>query len=130
MRHKSIVAFSLAAVFALFAAGALALRAQEPTNPPAGQNQTSMMGGGMMGMMGQMNVHHQQMSTLMNRLMGSMTAIQNEKDPAALQSELAEHLALLEQMRSQMMQQGGMMSNFSGQIQQYCPTAGATTPSK
>ncbi len=50
----------------------------------------------MMGMtMGQMTVHHQQMTETMNKLMQSMTAIQNEKDPAALKSKLAEHRALL-----------------------------------
>ena len=68
-----------------------------------------MMGGGVMS---QMMTHHQQMTETMNRLMQSMTAIQNEKDPAALQSKLAEHRALLEQMRSQMMQQGGVMQNM------------------
>src|SRR5579864_860335 len=94
----------------------------------AGQGQ-GMMGGGMMGMMGQMTTHHQQMSTLMNKLMQSMAAIQNEKDPEALKSKLAEHQALLSQMRSQMMQQGNMMQMMSGQIKQSCPGAGDTAKS-
>ena len=89
----------------------------------AGQGQ-GMMGGGMMGMTGQMSTHHQQMTTLMNKLMQSMTAIQNEKDPEALKSKLAEHQALLNQMRSQMMQQGNAMQMMSGQIKQSCPGAG------
>jgi hypothetical protein len=57
-----------------------------------GQGQ-GMMGGGimMMGMMGQMTTHHQQMTELMNKLMQNMTAMQNEKDPAALKAKLAEH---------------------------------------
>ena len=132
MRRGTVFATLLAAVFALFAGSAIARRAQAPANPPAAQNQTMMMGGGMMGNWGQMNAHHQQMSGLMNQLMASMTDIQNEKDPAALQSKLAEHRALLEKMRSQMSQQGGMMHNFSGQIQQYCPMAGTnvTPPQK
>jgi len=92
----------------------------------AGQGQ-GMMGGGMMGMMGQMTTHHQQMSTLMNKLMQSMSAIQNEKDPEALKSKLAEHQALLSQMRSQMMQQGNMMKMMSGQIKQSCPGTGDTS---
>jgi len=77
-----------------------------------------MMGGDMkMGMMmgmamGQMMARHQQMTETMNKLMQSMTAIQNEKDPAALKSKLAEHRALLEQMRNGMMQQDGMMQNM------------------
>ena len=94
----------------------------------AGQGQ-GMMGGGMMGMMGQMTTHHQQMSTLMNKLMQSMAAIQNEKDPEALKSKLAEHQALLSQMHSQMMQQGNMMQMMSGQIKQSCPGAGDTAKS-
>ena len=49
------------------------------------------------------------MTDLMTKLMDSMKAVESEKDPAALKQKLAEHRALLEQMRTQMMQQGGMM---------------------
>jgi hypothetical protein len=78
----------------------------------------------MMGMtMGQMMAHHQQMTETMNKLMQSMTAIQNEKDPAALKSKLAEHRALIEQMQSQMMQQGGMMQNMMQRMM-----GGSTSP--
>jgi hypothetical protein len=91
-----------------------------------------MMGGGMMGTMGQMAGRHQQMTTLMNKLMESMTAIQNEKDPTALKAKLAEHAALLKQMHDQMMQQGGMMQSMSGQIRANYPGAVDNTnkPSK
>ena len=92
----------------------------------AGQSQ-GMMDGGMTGMMGQMTTHHQQMSTLMNKLMQSISAIQSEKDPAALKSKLAKHQALLDQMHSQMMQQGKMMQMMSGQKKQSCPGAGDTS---
>ena len=81
-----------------------------------------------MGMMGQMTTHHQQMTELMNKLIQNMAAIQNEKDPAALKAKLAEHQALLEQMRDQMTQQGGMMHHMSGQIQQSCPMMSNTPP--
>lgn len=91
-----------------------------------GQGQ-GMMGQGMMGMMGQMSTHHQQMMTLMNKMMESMAAIQSEKDPEALKSKLAEHQALMNQMRSQMMQQGKMMQMMNGQINQSCPGTGDTT---
>ena len=91
-----------------------------------GQGQ-GMMGGGMTGMMGQMTTHHQTMTALMNKLVESMAAIQSEKDPEALKSKLAEHQALLNQMRGQMMQQGKRMQMMSGQIQQSCPGA-ADTP--
>ena len=91
-----------------------------------GQGQ-GMMGGGMMGMMGQMTSHHEQMNTLMNELMQSMSAIQNEKDPEALKSKLAQHEALLNQMRGQMMGQGKAMQMMSGQIKQSCPGADNTS---
>jgi uncharacterized coiled-coil protein SlyX len=67
------------------------------------------------------------MTTLMNKMMESMAAIQNEKDPEALKSKLAEHQALLNQMRSQMMQQGKMMQMMNGQIKQSCPGRGDTS---
>ncbi len=87
-----------------------------------GQGQ-GMMGGGMPMMMGQMATHHQQMTTLMNKLMQSMKAIQNEKDPTALKSKLAEHQALLDQMRGHMMQQGKMMQMMPGKANPNCPGA-------
>jgi hypothetical protein len=72
------------------------------------------------------------MSTLMNKLMQSMAAIQNEKDPEALKSKLAEHEALLNDMRTQMMQQGDGMQMMSGQVNQYCSAPGdaAKAPTK
>ena len=89
----------------------------------AGRRQGTM-GGGMMGMMGQMTTHHQQMSTLMSKLMESMAAIQNEKNPDALKSKLAEHRALLDQMHGQMMHQGKMMEMMSGQVNANCVARG------
>jgi len=107
---------------------------QNQSNPGMmGQGQGMMnQGQGMMGqgqgMMGQMTTHHQEMTTLMNKLMESMKAIQGEKDPAALKSMLADHQALLEQMRSHMTQQGKMMQMMPGQVKQSCP--GASEPAK
>ena len=88
-----------------------------------------MTGGGMMGMMGQMTKHHQQMSGLMTKLMASMKAIEDEKDPAVLKSKLAEHRTLLEQMHTQMTQQGGMMKEMSGMMMKNCPIMGDNKPS-
>jgi hypothetical protein len=76
------------------------------------------MGAGMM--MGQMMTRHQEMSQLMNKMMQSMAAINNEKDPAKLKALLAEHAALLDQMRMGMMGQGNMMQNMAGQMKN-CP---------
>ena len=141
MRFKLFGVSLLAASLSAFVIGGAAQQSQQnPTDQTtSGQSMPGMMGhgmgqgmgqgqgmmnGGMTGMMGQMRTHHQQMSTLMNKLMTSMTAIQNEKDPQALKSKLAEHQALLDKMRSEMMQQGKMMQNMSDQIKSACPAAG------
>jgi hypothetical protein len=123
MRHELFIASLLAASVSAFVVGGAAQKSQQ--NPQdqitKGQSTPGMMGGGMMG---QMTTHHQQVSTVMNQLMESMAAIQNEKDPEALKSKLAEHQALLNQMHSQMMQQGKMMQMMSGQIKTNCPEGG------
>ena len=146
MKTKILTSTFLAAALFAFGIGSTAQRssANQTAQDQAKQGQTNsgMMGGGMMGqgagqgqgmmggdvtgMMGQMTTHHQQMSTLMNKVMESMAAIQSEKDPEALKSKLVEHQALLNQMRSQMMQQGKAMQMMSGQIKQSCPGAGET----
>lgn len=118
MKRIGIVA--LAAVVCAFGVVAVAQQQGSPNEPSPqaskGQAlQPGMIGGGMMGMMGmmgQMGAHHQQMVENMNKLIQSMSAIEAEKDPAALKAKLAAHRALLEQMRSQMMQQGGMMQHM------------------
>ena len=78
-------------------------------------------------MMGHMMIQHQEMSQLINKMMQSMTAINNKKDPAKLKALLAEHAALLDQMRTKMMGQGKkmmgqgkMMQNMAGQMKN-CP---------
>jgi len=75
---------------------------------------------GMSGMMGNMPAHHQEMKALMSKLMASMTAIQNEKDPEALKTKLADHQALLKQMQTHMMQQEKMMHMMSDQTKAGC----------
>lgn len=129
MKNRVLISSFLAATLVAFGIGAAAQRSQDqsqtqPDQTTQGQSRPGMMGGGMMGVMGQMTTHHQQMSALMNKLIESMAAIQNEKDPTALKSKLAEHRALLDQMHSQMTQQGNMMQMMSGQISQNCATAG------
>ena len=137
MRTKMMKMGMLAAVLGLFAVGAVAQHEEHHPQGQASQPQAKttpsqpgapgMMSGGMMGMMGQMTKHHQQMSDLMNKLMESMAAIQNEKDPEALKSRLAEHSALLKEMHDQMMQQGTMMQNMSGMMKKM--TGDDTKPS-
>lgn len=55
-------------------------------------------------MTGWMITHYEATCETMNKLMESMTAIESEKDPAALKAKLAEHRALLEQVRDQVTQ--------------------------
>ncbi len=115
MKSKAIVVSVLAAALSLFAAQSASAQ-QSQTNQ--NQSQPGMMRGGMMGqnMMGTMHGmmgNQQQMFALMEKLMASLKAIQDEKDPAALKSKLAEHQALLNQMHDQMTRQGAMMGNMS-----------------
>ena len=137
MRHKLLAGTIFAATLSAFVIGGAAQKSQQNAQDQTTQDESKpgmmcqgcMMGqgqgmmGSMMGMMGQMTTHHQQMSEVVNKLMQSMTAIQNEKDPAALKSKLAEHGALLKKMHDQMMQQGNMMRNMSGQMKTNCPMA-------
>jgi hypothetical protein len=141
MKTRNLTGTLLAAV--LFAIGIVSAAQRSAADQgqqdqaTQGQTNSGMMGGGVMGqgmtgqgmtgMMGQMSTHHQTMTTLLNKMMESMAAIQNEKDPEALKSKLAEHQALLNQMRSQMMQQGKMMQMMNGQIKQSCPGTGDTS---
>jgi hypothetical protein len=141
MKTRNLTGTLLAAV--LFAIGIVSAAQRSAADQgqqdqaTQGQTNSGMMGGGVMGqgmtgqgmtgMMGQMSTHHQTMTTLMNKMMESMAAIQDEKDPEALKSKLAEHQALLNQMRSQMMQQGKMMQMMNGQIKQSCPGTGDTS---
>jgi hypothetical protein len=141
MKNMRVTAFALVAVLAVYAGRAAAQHSHDHSADSTNQDQTKsgttspgmmgqgMTGGGMMGMMGQMTKHHQQMSGLMIKLMASMKAIEDEKDPAVLKSKLAEHRALLEQMHTQMTQQGGMMKEMSGMMMKNCPIMGDNKPS-
>jgi hypothetical protein len=129
---KAIGAAALTLAISAFAAGGLVPRlSQDHASPPAVQQPTlgmmQRMGSGMgsMGQMQQMTNRHQQMTERMNKLMQSMAAIEAEKDPAALKAKLAEHRALLEQMRSHMMQQDEMMQQMMGCTTE-APAAGGT----
>src|SRR5690242_20289368 len=118
---KAIGAAALTLAISAFAAGGLVPRlsqghASPPTLQQPAPRMMQRMGNGMgsTGQMQQMMNRHQEMSERMNKLMQSMAAIEAEKDPAALKAKLAEHRALLEQMRSHMMQQGETMQQMMG----------------
>jgi hypothetical protein len=126
MRHKIITASVLAVALSTFAVkGAIAQRdEQQPQNQTQDQAKSGMMGGGMMGMMGQMNqmnhtmgqmmAQHQQMSDMMTKLMQNMKAMQNEKDPAKLRAMMLDQQMMLDQMRTHMMEEGGIMHQMMG----------------
>ena len=136
MKTRIFTSTFLAASLLVLGIGAAAQRSAgdqtQQGQSTQGQANSGMMGQGQgmmgqgQGMMGQMTTHHQQMTTLMNKLMQSMAAIQNEKDPEALKSKLEEHQTLLSQMQGQMMQQGNRMQMMSGQMKQSCPGSGDT----
>ena len=136
MRYKVVTASILAATLSAFTIAGAAQRSQKDPQDQTTQDQSKpratgqgMMGDGMMmGMMmgmsmGQIAAHHEEMTETMNKLMQSMTAIQNEKDKNALKSKLAEHRALLEQMQNKMMEQGNTMQNMMQRM-----TGGSTPP--
>lgn len=66
------------------------------------------MGPGMNVMPSRMMARQEEICETMDKLMQSMTAIENEKDPAALKSRLAEHRVLLEHVRDQVIQESMM----------------------
>jgi hypothetical protein len=121
MSRKSVMGTIALATLTLFSAVVLAQQQTSPSQEKSGPTGRGMMGGGMM--MGQMMAQHQDMSQLMSKMMQSMTAINSEKDPAKLKALLAEHTALMDQMRNKMMGQGNMMQNMAGQMKN-CPGMG------
>ena|SRR5579859_32560 len=137
---KAITLAALTLTMSAFGVGGLVQRpAQGQTSQPQAQQSMprmmQQMGGGMMGsgtgtagQMGQMMNRHQRMMENMSKLMQSMAAIEAEKDPAALKSKLAEHRALLEQMRGQMMHQGEMMQQMMGCTNQPPAESGSAQP--
>ncbi len=121
MSLKGVIGTIVLVTLALFSAVVVAQQQSNPSQEKSGPVGRGMMGGGMM--MGQMMAQHQDMSQLMSKMMQSMTAINSEKDPAKLKALLAEHAALLDQMRTKMMGQGTMMQNMAGQMKN-CPGMG------
>lgn len=77
-----------------------------PMGPGMMRSGQDMMGASMM--TSRLMAHYEGMCETMDKLMASMTTIENEKNPAVLKSKLAEHRALLEQMRDQVVQQSMM----------------------
>jgi 3-phosphoglycerate kinase len=70
-------------------------------------------------MIGRMETHQQQMSALLDRAIASAKAIENETDSARIRGALAGHLALLEQMRTEMNQHEQMTEQMRMQMRNY-----------
>ena len=86
MRRTMIQAAVLLAAAAIAVSAAAQPDEHHPGDQPTSAPAAGMSGGGMMGMMmgmmGQMTGQNQQMSANMDKMMQSVTAMQNEKDPA------------------------------------------------
>jgi len=66
--------------------------------------------------MPQMMITQQKVNTLANQLLKSFAIIQNEKDPAVLQKELAEHGALLKELQAEIQGQSQAMEKMHGEM--------------
>ena len=98
-----------------------------------GQGQGQMGGGMKMGMsmgmmMGQMSAHHDEITETMAKVMQSMSALQNERNEKALRSKLAEHRALLEELRTELNEEGGAMKNMTQMMSGGAPAAPSGPP--
>ena len=86
--------------------------AQSQDNP-----ESSMSGGmlspDMMAQHQQMMTQHEEMGELIDRLVKSFSALQNEKDPTRVKKDLAEHGALLKELQNKFQQNSGMMGQAS-----------------
>ncbi|MBI3895020.1 MAG: hypothetical protein HY313_03725 [Acidobacteria bacterium] len=121
MKLKTMIAAMLLFVLSLFTFGAAAQRSEHhPEQSP--KKSGSPMSGGMMSqdMMAQhqkMMTQHQEMGKLIDQLVKSFSALENEKDTALLRKKLAENNTLLKQLQSKFQQNSGMMG-MMGQMAQ------------
>jgi len=112
MRYQRIALLIVAAPLAAFAISSSARHPTQESRDQTIQDQSkpgvpggTIMGPGMNGTPSRMMTRHEEICETVDKVMESMTAIENEKDPAALKSRLAEHRVLLEHMRDQVIQQ-------------------------
>lgn len=115
MRYKRVAILIFAAPLAAFAIASSARHPTQESRDQTIQDQSNpgvrggtIMGPGMNVMTSRIMTRHEEICETVDKLMDSMTAIENEKDPAALKSRLAEHRALLEHVQDQLIQQSMM----------------------
>ena len=115
VNFKNTITVTVGVILALFAGGMLAQdapkSAPQSTQQMKAKMQEKMKGGGM-GMMGQMMAGHDEISKLVTQLKESAAAMRAEKDPAALQTKLAQHAALIDQLQAKMSAQHSMMQGM------------------
>jgi len=139
MTHKVTIFSMLAMALATFAIAGASPRSPQNYRGQTATDQSSpgTPGGGMvmgmsMGMaMGQMSAHHDEILETMAKVMQSMNAIQNERNEKALRSKLAEHRALLQELQTELNEEGGSMKNMTQMMSGGAPTTPAgPLPSK
>ena len=63
-----------------------------------------------------MMAEHAEAAKLVDQLMNGFTAIESEKDPAALKEKLAEHGKLLKELQTKLQGQSQMMEQMHGKM--------------
>ena len=120
MRHKAMIFSILAIALATLVISGAAKRPQQtyqgqPTQDPS---RPGMQGGMMMGMsvgmmIGQMAAHHDEINETMDKVMQSMNALQNERNERVLRQKMSEHRALLEELRTELNEEGSSLKNMT-----------------
>ena len=114
MKPKKLIASLLLAALSMFVIRATAQQSEHQQGQSPDNSQSPMSSGGMMSpdMMAQhqkMMTQHQEMGKLIDQVVKSFSALENEKDPSLLKKKLAEHGALLKELHSKFQQNSGMM---------------------
>ncbi len=111
---------------------AMMMSGQPPEQSPA-QSKAKMMTKGkemMSGdMMGSMMSKHQEMSKLVDQVTADLAVLQGEKDLAIIKKKLAADQTLLEQLKTHMQQQQGMMGSMMERMKMM-DNAGKQAPAK
>jgi len=79
------------------------------------------------GKMPQIMTAQQEVSTLADQLLKSFARIENEKDPAVLSKQLAEHGALLKELETKIQGQSQMMEKMRGEMMMMGRMMGGST---
>src|SRR3990172_7855091 len=110
MKSKTLIASLFIAALSLFV---FRVAAQHSEHPPGGMTSPDMMP-----QHEQMMSQHQETAKVIDQLVNSFSALENEKDPAVLKNKLAEHGALLKQLQSKFQESSGMMG-MTGQMMEH-----------